>query len=101
MSAFRSLPIAGSATLTTVPSRNAIPDPNAVAAKTHRPRAVPSAIRSSLIGSAWQIELEHDEGPGGRDAGPDREVGRIAGRAPPLGHQRADRVQQSARHRDV
>ena len=50
-SASNSSPIAGSATFTTVPSRNAIPDPRAVAASTHLARLVPNAIRSSVMDS--------------------------------------------------
>ena len=38
--ASRSRPISGSATLTTVESRNAIPEPSTATARTHRPGAL-------------------------------------------------------------
>ena len=46
--AFRSVPIVGSATLTTVASRNAMPDPSTVASRTQRAVGVPHVTASSL-----------------------------------------------------
>src|SRR6476646_6557100 len=45
----RSLPMLGRATFTTVASSDAMPDPRTVAARTHRPRAVPNR-RGSVAG---------------------------------------------------
>src|SRR4030088_2457442 len=112
-SAWRSLPIAGRATLTTVPSRKAIPEPSAVAASTHLALAVPNAIRSAPSGCAstmstgyalglpGKIQLKYYGRLGGRDALPDRERGCFPDRAAGFGEHRTDRVEQSARHDEI
>src|SRR5437588_6839132 len=48
--ACRSSPILGTATLTTVPSRNAIPDPRTATASTQRPARLPKATSSTSDG---------------------------------------------------
>ena len=45
----RSSPIAGSATLTIVPSRNAMPEPSTVAAMTHRAAGVPHRMSPASV----------------------------------------------------
>src|SRR3954451_47419 len=51
----RDRPMAGSATLTTVASRNAMPDPSTVAASTHRPRASPKVSIAAGTGGAAAV----------------------------------------------
>ena len=82
-----------------------------MAASTQRARAVPKAIRSGEPGCAStisdsvradrsglhrQIQLQYGERLVGRDALLDPQPGWLADGAARLGHQRADRVEQSA-----